>query len=77
MNFHSHAFTQTAPGWYRAAVLCWYVAGLAMVGFLIAAFLVKRLGSRSLGRVCAWGWSVSTVIFLVPMLVNSCTYLPL
>lgn len=76
MNFHSHAFTSTAPAWYRVVVALWYLAGAGMIGFFVAGLLAGHLQSPTIRRICGWGWGVSTLLFLVPMVVNSCTYDP-
>ncbi len=72
MNFHSQAFTQTAPLWYRVAVFLWYGAGFGMVAFLGAGLLFRNLRLRWLNRVCGWGWGLSTLLFVFPMVLNSC-----
>jgi hypothetical protein len=72
VNFHSQAFSSTAPTWYRVAVFLWYGSGVCMLGFLVAGLIFRNLGLLWLNRVCGWGWGVSTLLFVFPMVVNSC-----
>ena len=73
MRFHSQAFTATAPGWYQAVVAVWYVAAVAMVFFMVCGWMAHRAGITRWRNRCGIGWGIATGIFLIPILVTSCS----
>ena len=58
--------------WYRVAIFLWYGSGFGMVAFLAVGLLFRDLGLRWLNRVCGWGWGLSALFFIFPMVLNSC-----
>ena len=73
VRFHSQAFTATAPGWYQAVVAVWYFAAVAMVFFMVCGWMAHRAGITRWRHRCGIGWGIATGIFLIPILVTSCS----